>query len=74
MYNEAMKSARDAGRFEGQIELLDDLLNIVYQKDMDLTAVIEHSRKINNEELIETLRALIRKNDLSDAKKMILSL
>lgn len=66
--------AREEGRIEGQIELLDDILNLVYHDDPELTAIIEHSRKINNSEMIETLRELIRKKDLKDVKQMIMSL
>lgn len=74
MNNSDIKFFGSSDRFEGQIELLDDLLNKVYQKDMDLAALIEHSRRINNQELLETLRTLIIEHDLSDVKKMLLSL
>lgn len=72
--SEALKSAHAEGRIAGQIDLLDDLLNLVYHEDPQLQAIIDHSRKINNEEMIETLRELLRKKDLSDVKRMILSL
>lgn len=65
---------RDEGRLEGQIELLDDILNLVFHEDPDLNDIIFHSQKINNSEMIETLRTLLRKKDLTDVKKMILSL
>jgi len=68
-----MQEKLDHAKLEGQIELLDDILNLVYHGDPDLEAIILHSRKINNAELIETLRTLLRKKDLSDVKKMIMS-
>lgn len=70
----ALNQAHNEGRLAGQIDLLDDILNLVFHDDSDLNAIIEHSRKINNEELIETFRELIRKKDLKDVKTMILSL
>ena len=69
-----MREKLDQARLEGQIELLDDILNLVYHEDPDLELIINHSRKINNAELIETLRTLLRKKDLTDVKKMIMSL
>ena len=69
-----MKEQIRNARLEGQIELLDDMLNLVFHDDADVDIIIEHSKLINNEELVETLRALIRRKDLSDVKKMILSL
>ncbi len=69
-----MKEQIRNARLEGQIELLDDILNLVFHDDADVEIIIEHSKLINNEELVETLRALLRKKDLSDVKKMILSL
>jgi hypothetical protein len=69
-----MKEQIRNARLEGQIELLDDMLNLVFHDDADVESIIEHSKLINNEELVETLRALLRKKDLSDVKKMILSL
>ncbi len=69
-----MKEQIRNARLEGQIELLDDMLNLVFHDDADVEVIIEHSKLINNEELVETLRALLRKKDLSDVKKMILSL
>jgi|LGVF01.2.fsa_nt_gb hypothetical protein len=69
-----MKEQIRNARLEGQIELLDEMLNLVFHDDADVEIIIEHSKLINNEELVETLRALIRKKDLSDVKKMILSL
>ena len=69
-----MKEQIRNARLEGQIELLDDMLNLVFHDDTDVETIIEHSKLINNEELVETLRALLRKKDLSDVKKMILSL
>lgn len=69
-----MQNARQEGRIEGQIELLDDILNLVFHEDPDLDQIIKHSMQINNSEMIETLRELIRKKDLKDVKKMIMSL
>lgn len=69
-----MQEKLDQARLDGQIELLDDILNLVYHEDPDLNEIIMHSRKINNTELIETLRTLLRKKDLTDVKKMIMSL
>lgn len=75
MYNERhVNDAKAEGKLEGQIELLDDILNLVFHDDSDLFEIIIRSRKINNCELIETLRELIRKKDLNDVKKMIMSL
>ncbi|MBI9010807.1 MAG: hypothetical protein JEZ08_01145 [Clostridiales bacterium] len=75
MYNEKhVSDARAEGKLEGQIELLDDLLNLVFHDDPDLFEIIIRSRKINNSELIETLRELLGRKDLSDVKKMIMSL
>jgi hypothetical protein len=71
---EVLNHAHKEGRLAGQIDLLDDILNLVFHEDPDLNSIIEHSRKINNEELIETLRELIRRKDFSDVKRMILSL
>ncbi|MBN2795531.1 MAG: hypothetical protein JXR88_09010 [Clostridia bacterium] len=70
----ALDQAHTEGRLAGQIDLLDDVLNLVFYEDPQLDAIIEHSRKINNEELIETFRELIRNKDLKDVKQMILSL
>jgi hypothetical protein len=71
---EVLNQAHKEGLLAGQIDLLDDILNLVFHEDPDLNSIIEHSRKINNEELIETLRELIRRKDFSDVKRMILSL
>ena len=66
--------AKEEGRLEGQIELLDEILNLVFKGDVQLNEIIQHSRHINNLEMVETLRELVRKKDLNDVKKMILSL
>lgn len=69
-----MEKIRAEAKLEGQIELLDDILNHVFKDDPELNEIIFHSRKINNAELIETFRFLLRSNDLNDVKKMIMSL
>ncbi len=69
-----MKEQIKKAKLEGQIELLDDILNLVFHSDPDIEMIIERSKLINNEEMVETLRALLRKKDLTDVKKMILSL
>ncbi len=69
-----MKEQIKKAKLEGQIELLEDILNLVFHSDPDIEMIIERSKLINNEEMVETLRALLRKKDLTDVKKMILSL
>lgn len=57
-----------------EIKLLDEMLLAAYQKDPDMQDIIDHSQKINNDELIETLRELLLNNDFEDVKKMIMGL
>lgn len=69
-----MNKERAIGRLEGQIDLLDDLLSLAFDQDPELKVLIDRSRHINNPEMVETLRTLIRARDLDDVKRMILSL
>lgn len=57
-----------------KILLLDEILNQSFSEDIDLHTMIIHSRHINNDEMIEVIRRLVREGDKDGAKRLIMSL